>query len=155
MLCKLEERVDVQKISAKISPVEKLSKLNENSLKILQNCSNKLAAKLVDKGIADIVNARLENPENIIPLKFLSILLTKLGVPSENTVIDEQHPLNRLRESVNKNKLVEIMTKQQGESAEISRKIVLEHLDMVEEEEMEAEQEPLPGTGSEPEAHNQ
>lgn len=139
MLCKLEERVDVGKINAKLSPIEKLSRLNENSVKILQNCSHKLAAKLVDKGIVGKLNARLENPENELPLKFLSILLNKLDNSSDQNMLDETHPLIRVREMINKDKLVEIMSKQQGASAEISRKIVLEHLDMVEEEEMEAE----------------
>ena len=105
MLSKLEEVIDVGAICPQLSPVKKLLSINENSLKLLHQCSYKLASKLIDRGIIDLLNTRLENPETDLPLRFLSLLLMKLTKSSDSVEIDENTPLVRIAATIDKGKL--------------------------------------------------
>ena len=117
-----------------------LSKFTENSIKILEVFPQNLVTKLVDAGLAQTLNARLNNPETAVPLQFLSTLLQKLGKNSDESTPEENPTLMKVKEQVQA-KLFEIMQKEGDDSAEICRQIVQEQFEMVEEEEQEAEQE--------------
>lgn len=126
MLSKLEEVIDVGAICPQLSPVKKLFSINENSLKLLHQCSYKLASRLVDKGIIELLNARLENPETDLPLRFLSLLLMKVTKSNDNGEVDENDPLTRISSTIDRAKLQEITQESSGERYELCRKILTE-----------------------------